>query len=88
MFDFANHTSYCEDIEEFFKLMDDISIVEEAVTEQTFLNKQVLTADPNFKLPEMPKIPKPPVPKIAKLKLDQSIKIPKKPSITDLTDKI
>ena len=70
------------------KLLDDISIVTEAVTEQTFLNKQVLTADPSFKMPELPKIPELPDPKLAKLKLDQGVKLPKKPSITDLTDKI
>ena len=58
------------------------------VTGMEFLNMQVMTADPNFKLPEPPKIPKLPDTKLAKLKLDQGIKIPKTPSITDLTDKI
>tara|TARA_Y100000310_G_scaffold94529_1_gene92262 strand:+ start:191 stop:1372 length:1182 start_codon:yes stop_codon:yes gene_type:complete len=70
------------------KLLDDIKIVEEGVTKQTFLNKQVLTADPNFKVPEIPKIPEIPDPKLTKLKLDQGVKLPKKPSIEDLTDKI
>ena len=49
------------------KLLDDIKIVEEGVTKQTFLNKQVLTADPNFKVPEIPKIPE--IPEIPKVKL-------------------
>lgn len=32
----------------------------EVITKQTFLNKQVVTANPDFKLPELPEIPQPP----------------------------
>jgi len=60
----------------------------EVVTKQTFLNKQVVTANPDFKLPEVPKIPKiPEVPKIpnipnasdiTKLGIDEGLKKLKK----------
>jgi len=49
----------------------------EVVTKQTFLNKQVVTANPDFKLPKVPKIPKiPEIPKIPN--------IPNAPDITKL----
>ena len=46
-------------------LVDKIMRMTEVITKQTFLNKQVMTADPNFKLPELPKIPElPEIPKV------------------------
>ena len=38
-------------------LLDKILRLTEVITKQTFLNKQVVTADPNFKLPEIPEGP-------------------------------
>jgi len=38
-------------------LFDNIKTVTEVITKQTFLNKQVMTADPNIKIPDLPKIP-------------------------------
>jgi len=38
-------------------LVDKIKRLSEVITKQTFLNKQVMTADPNIKLPDLPKIP-------------------------------
>ena len=70
----------------------DIAIELPKVTQQVvnkeFLNMQVMTADPAFKVPEPPKIPKLPDLKLKKLKLEQGIKLPKKLSVSDLTDKI
>ena len=70
----------------------DIAIELPKVTQQVvnkeFLNMQVMTADPAFKVPELPKIPKLPDLKLKKLKLEQGIKLPKKLSVSDLTDKI
>ena len=48
-------------------LVDKIMRMTEVITKQTFLNKQVMTADPNFKLPELPKIPE--LPELPKVKL-------------------
>ena len=50
-------------------LVDKIMRMTEVITKQTFLNKQVMTADPNFKLPELPKIPE--LPEIPKVELPE-----------------
>ena len=44
----------------------------DVVTKQTFLNKQVVTANPDFTLPKPPKIPK--IPEVPKVKIPPSIK--------------
>ena len=59
-------------------LVDKIMRMTEVITKQTFLNKQVMTADPNIKIPDLPKIPEPPeIP-------DISDRLPKKPSLDNL----
>ena len=46
-------------------LVDKIMRMTEVITKQTFLNKQVMTADPNIKIPDLPKIPElPEIPKV------------------------
>jgi len=58
-------------------LLDKILRLTDVITKQTFLNKQVVTANPDFKLPKVPKIPKiPEIPKIPN--------IPNAPDITKL----
>ena len=59
-------------------LLDKIMRLTEVITKQTFLNKQVLAADPDFKLPALPKIPE--LPELPKVKLPD---IPK-PDISSL----
>jgi hypothetical protein len=43
-------------------LLDKIIRLTEVITKQTFLNKQVMAADPDFKIPKTPKFPK--IPKV------------------------
>ena len=62
-------------------LVDKIMRLTEVITKQTFLNKQVMTADPNFKLPELPKIPE--LPEIPKVELPD---IPKPDIDIDMED--
>ena len=46
-------------------LLDKILRLTDVITKQTFLNKQVVTANPDFKFPEVPKLPKiPEIPKV------------------------
>ena len=59
-------------------LVKKIMRLTEVITKQTFLNKQVLAANPNFKLPALPKIPE--LPELPKVKLPD---IPK-PDISSL----
>ena len=62
-------------------LVDKITRMTEVITKQTFLNKKVMTADPNFKLPELPKIPE--LPEIPKVELPD---IPKPDIDIDMED--
>ena len=56
------------------KLPPKIKRLFDVVTKQTFLNKQVVTANPDFTLPEPPKIPKiPEIPEVPKVKIPPSI---------------
>ena len=64
-------------------LLDKILRLTEVITKQTFLNKQVVTADPNFKLPEIPEAPDLNLPEIPEV---PKVKIP--PSIEDIQNKI
>ena len=66
------------------KLLKDVDVVAEGVTKQTFLHKEVLIADPDWKLPDIPPIPPLPDPDVVAAKLQQGVKIPKKPSLEDL----
>ena len=54
------------------------------VKNKEFLNTQVVTADPKFKIPEIPPIPPLPDPQAEAAKLAQGVKIPKKPSLDNL----
>ena len=54
------------------------------VKNKEFLNTQVVTADPKFKIPEIPPIPPLPDPEAEAAKLAQGVKIPKKPSLDNL----
>ena len=54
------------------------------VKNKEFLNTQVVTADPKFKIPEIPPIPPLPDPEAEAAKLAQGVKIPKKPSLDKL----
>ena len=69
-------------------ILKELPKVTKQVKNKEFLNMQVVTADPMFKIPDIPPIPPLPDPEAEAAKLAQGIKIPKKPSITDLTDKI
>jgi len=62
-------------------LLDKILRLTDVITKQTFLNKQVVTADPNFKLPEIPEGPDLNLPKIPEV---PKVKIP--PALEDLED--
>ena len=62
--------------------------VTKQVVNKEFLNMQVMTADPAFKIPDIPSIPPLPDPDVVAAKLQQGVKIPKKPTMADLTDKI
>jgi len=46
------------------KLLKDITTVTDSILNLSFLNFQVMTADPNFKLPEVPKLPEIDLPEI------------------------
>ena len=57
-------------------LLDKILRLTEVITKQTFLNKQVMTAIPDFKLPEIPEAPDlnlPEIPEVPKVKIPPSI---------------
>ena len=58
------------------KLLKDISTVSDSILNLSFLNFQVLTADPDVKLPELPELPE--VPEIPKADLPQ-VDVPKIP---------
>ena len=67
------------------KLLKDVDVVAEGVTKQTFLHKEVLIADPDFKIPKVPKFPKiPKIPKDMGIPKVPSIRIPKELDITKL----
>jgi len=65
-------------------LVDKIGRLTGVISKQTFLNKQVVTADPKFKIPDIPPIPPLPDPEAEAAKLAQGVKIPKKPSLDKL----
>ena len=56
------------------KLLKDVDVVAEGVTKQTFLHKEVLIADPDWKLPDIPPIPPLPDPDVMKAKIAQGAK--------------
>jgi len=62
------------------KLIDKILRLKDSITKQTFLNKQVLAADPNFKIPERPELPE--IPEIPK----SDFKVPELPEIPSTPD--
>jgi len=69
------------------KLLKDISTVSDSILNLSFLNFQVLTADPDIKLPELPELPEiPEVPKVDLPKVDDVIDkaLKTKPSLENL----
>jgi len=58
------------------KLLKDITTVTDSILNLSFLNFQVMTADPNFKLPELPELPEidlPELPDTPKIKIPPSL---------------
>jgi len=70
------------------KLLKNVHVVAEGVTKQTFLHKEVLIADPDWKLPDVPPLPPLPDPDVMKAKIAQGIKIPETPSLDRLKEKV
>ena len=66
-------------------LVKDVNTVKDIITKLEFLNFEVMTADPNFKIPEKPQIPE--VPKIPKtdFKVPELPEIPSTPDIKKLS---
>ena len=65
-------------------ILKELPKVTKQVKNKEFLNMQVETADPMFKIPDIPPIPPLPDPEAEAAKLAQGIKIPKKPSLDNL----
>ena len=67
------------------KLVNDVTTVKDSILKLEFLNFEVMTADPNFKIPERPKIPE--VPEIPKtdFKVPELPEIPSTPDIKKLS---
>ena len=67
------------------KLVNDVKTVKDSILKLEFLNFEVMTADPNFKIPERPEIPE--VPKIPKtdFKVPELPEIPSTPDIKKLS---
>ena len=66
-------------------LVKDVNTVKDIITKLEFLNFEVMTADPNFKIPEKPQIPE--VPKLPKtdFKVPDLPEIPSTPDIKKLS---
>ena len=64
-------------------LVDKIVRLTEVITKQTFLNKQVMTANPDFKLPKLPEVDLPKVPTVEIPELPK-YEIPKIPEIPEI----
>ena len=60
------------------KLVNDIKTVKDSILKLEFLNFEVMTADPNFKIPERPELPEIPQPP------KTNFRIPEKPSLDRL----
>ena len=60
------------------KLVNDVKTVKDSILKLEFLNFEVMTADPNFKIPERPKLPEIPQPP------KTNFRIPEKPSLDRL----
>ena len=65
-------------------ILKELPKVTKQVKNKEFLNMQVVTADPMFKIPDIPPIPPLPDPEAEAAKLAQGVKIPKKPSLDTL----
>jgi hypothetical protein len=61
------------------KLLRDVNNVKNIITKLEFLNFEVLTADPNFKIPERPTLPE--VPELPKT----DFKVPELPDVPDIS---
>jgi hypothetical protein len=67
------------------KLLKNINTVADSILNLSFLNFQVMTADPNFKLPKLPELPEvPDLPKVDLPKVDVSKTLKTKPSLDKL----
>ena len=60
------------------KLVNDVKTVKDSILKLEFLDFEVMTADPNFKIPERPKLPEIPQPP------KTNFRIPEKPSLDRL----
>ena len=65
-------------------ILKELPNVTKQVKNKEFLNMQVMTADPGFKIPDIPPIPPLPDPEVELAKKKTGVKIKKKPSLGDL----
>ena len=65
-------------------ILKELPNVTKQVKNKEFLNMQVMTADPGFKIPDIPPVPPLPDPEVELAKKKTGVKIKKKPSLGDL----